>query len=232
MIVIFRCNNYTTVTFFKRVSPPLLDILFEVFMHAAIQCLGFASVNPSEVGGWRTECIEVWMKPDWFDLIVVKSEWWVNGDSLYYQSLLSHMFEIFQNKTRSKISNAEGSNQGSSSSLPKSPILPDDILGCFSPCFPQCLLGYSMLMPAERHTASAPAVGIWTKISSWPQMASQFPQSDPVSIFFSKHLIPGYGSNKTNRDCLAGPLWSRYFPFWRCQPSEYAASKSSKITAK
>lgn len=73
---------------------------------------------------------------------------------------------------------------GSSSSLPKSPILPDDILGCFSPCFPQYLLGYSRLMPAEHHTASAPAVGIWTKISSWPQMASQFPQSGPVSIFF------------------------------------------------
>lgn len=47
---------------------------------------------------------------------------------------------------------------------------------------------------------------------------------------FSKHLIRGYGSNKTNWDCLAGPLWSRYFPFWRYQPSEHAASKSSKIT--
>lgn len=48
----------------------------------------------------------------------------------------------------------------SSSSSPKSPVLPNNILVSSPPCFAQYLLGYSRPMPAEHHIASAPAVGI------------------------------------------------------------------------
>lgn len=64
-------------------------------------------------------------------------------------------------------------------------------------------------VPAEHHSTSAPAVGTQTKISSWPQMASQLPQSNAVSMFFSRHLIPGCGSNKAHPwDSLAGACWA------------------------
>lgn len=171
------------------------------------------------------------MKPDWFELIIVESEWWVYGDSLYCQSLLLCVSENFQNKTFSKMSMQKVQASVFSSSSTKLLILPQGHSGWL----------FSLLSPVlpglfQTHASTAPHC---LSPRSWHLNKNLFLTPDGITAFsvwsrkhiFFKHLIPGYGSNKTNQDCLAGPLWSRYFPFWRCQPSEHAASKSSKITA-
>lgn len=114
------------------------------------------------------------------ELIIIEVKQWVH--MLYYQSLLMCMFEIFQDKTFCIMQKVEASVSSSSSA--KSSILLKDILCSFSPCFAQILLGFQTPWEWSSTTLPPPAAGRWTKISSWPQMASQLPQSDPVSIFF------------------------------------------------
>lgn len=115
-----------------------------------------------------------------------RSQEWRNGYlEIQYHSLLSSMFEHSQNKTFSKMSNAEGSSLSAVLIVPaEPPILPSGILGSFLLASPVTSGVIPASVPAEHPAASSPTVGIWTSISSWPQMASQLPQSDPVSMFF------------------------------------------------
>ena len=116
----------------------------------------------------------------------IRSQEWRNGYlEIQYHSLLSCMFEHLQNKTLSKMSDAECSSLSAVLIVPaKPPILPRGILGSFLLASPVTSGVIPASVPTEHPAASSPTVGIWTNISSWPQMASQLPQSDPVSIFF------------------------------------------------
>ena len=110
--------------------------------------------------------------------------------------------------------------------------------GRLSSCFPNNLWGYSSLCARRVPRCLLP--------HSWYLDKYLFLTPDGITAssvwscqhIFSRHLIPGCGNKKKNQQrCLGcSPLTtftpgSRYFPFWRCQPSELAASTGSQITA-
>lgn len=117
--------------------------------------------------------------------------------------------------------------KGSSLTALQGPQFTRECSGKLLSPLPQYLLCFFRLCARGAHTASVP--------TGWHWNNNPFLTPDGITAslvcscqhIFSRHLIPGCGSN--NIRCTW--LWSRCFPFWCCQPSEYAASQSSEIRA-
>lgn len=147
---------------------------------------------------------------------------------LNYQSLHMCMFEIFQDKTLCKMQRVEASVSSSSSA--KSPILLKDILCSFSPCFAQILLRFQTPWEWSSTTLPPLVAGRRTKIPSWPQMASQLPQSDPVSIFFPGTWFLDVAAIKATGIVWLAPL-EQVFPILMLSAIRAGCFQELQITA-
>ena len=173
----------------------------------------------------------------------ISSQEWRNGYlEIQYDSLLSCMFEHSQNKTFSKMSDQKFQASVPSLLSHQSPPFTLVTSGHLSSCLPNNLWGYSSLYARRAPRCLLP--------HSWHLDKYLFLTPDGITAssvwscqhIFSRYLIPGCGNNnnkkKNQQRCLGcSPLitltpGSRYFPFWRCQLSELAASTGSQITAR